>query len=543
MYRNSFHIYCTKYIWDLNTVEKKDANYFSEVPPTSVGNKILLDDYILDLGELSYKFVGNDIRVNRNSLYHEPGDYSFTVETYSNNYFLRDYFQVFDNVQNKVIKYFIELWSAGKCIFKGILNRTDIENPHTFTQGSHQIDISAIAFEKELSEYFSSVALKTYQNINWNNSTYNVTCRTFNDIIKLNFNNKITPRFTTETDGWLIAKDGRFLRANNNSPHIFIRSGYARLQEVQENVFDWFKKIIAGKGWTYYISFDDSGLNNYLDIVPLNSTGNGNQIIDTDFIIDYTPKFSAPESPAEALFVNGVAYSGGNAAFPNGHTAGKTDGGTSGFLFTRKSQLLRQDHWRTMAVAAGVQPYHLDVEDQFALSYKFLRWRNTDNDYYYFQEVNRQFANPEFRLAKDNTVYVDAGSTHPFGYRVDLSNRVESAWDTAVPYNHYDLCYIGNYSDMLFKNEVYTDSYTQMPMLKSFDYDIVNGKFYKNYSPLINELPDNMLDVNLNILDIDLLKDIKFTGSHPQYNNTTWAIREATFKWMDHQTNLLLAKL
>jgi hypothetical protein len=366
------------------------------------------------------------------------------------------------------------------------------------------------------------------------------------DMVALQFNNKVSVLTTPGTEGWFVSKDAKFIRSTNSDPFYFIRTGYARVQETGENRYKWFVKLIAGKGWTYYITFDDEGEEAFLTILPLNSSGKGTQTISTDYVCQpggFTPKFSNPESPIKAIFVNGAFYTGGDAAFPTGHTQNKSDRGASGFLFTNKHLLAAQNHWMVCTRASGIQRYHLDIDDYYANSFYYLRNTVTNEEYIEYQLQLKNIPGAKIRIERENLLYIDAGSTNPYGYRIDLSNELIMAWEPSTGFNHTDLCFIGNYADMLFKNQIFYDPVTGQPSLYSFDADVISGNLFRNIAPLMNDNSNNMLDVNLSTTDIDLLKDIHFDGSIPELHNTDWAIREAEFDDMKDESKLLLSKL
>ena len=237
MFREDYDIYCTRLTWYLTEIPRKEANYFSEYNPNR-GTKTLLNDYLLELPEISYKFVTNKLRGFKNTLSFESSDCDLMLETYSNNNFIRDYFQLFEKLTNQIVKYEIEIWKDDECIYKGIASRHTIEADMSNEDSSHEFSLQVLGFERELSEYFSNQPVIPYADLPWelHQGSSSLSLET---IIGLNFNEKLTVNLATAQQGWYIMKDGHFYRHDNASAFMFIRSGYAR---VTDNVYDYITK-------------------------------------------------------------------------------------------------------------------------------------------------------------------------------------------------------------------------------------------------------------------------------------------------------------
>lgn len=546
MFREDYDIYCTRLTWYLTEIPRKEANYFSEYNPNR-GTKTLLNDYLLELPEISYKFVTNKLRGFKNTLSFESSDCDLMLETYSNNNFIRDYFQLFEKLTNQIVKYEIEIWKDDECIYKGIASRHTIEADMSNEDSSHEFSLQVLGFERELSEYFSNQPVIPYADLPWelHQGSSSLSLET---IIGLNFNEKLTVNLATAQQGWYIMKDGHFYRHDNASASMFIRSGYAR---VTDNVYDYITKMLMGKGWTYFISFDSEGGNPAINVLSLNSSGTGTNEIEIETVRNPNIHFTDPESPVDSIFVNGCFFTGGDAAFPYGHIASKSDRGASAYIYTARHELAKLNHFQVCVVASGVQKYHLET---YSEAYEYLRWSATDEDSYQYRINRKYFPGFTNRAPRENTLYIDAGTTDNLGYRVDLSNGTETPWDTSIPFNHYDLCYIGNYADMLFRDEYYLDPETEQLSVYSFDADMRNGNFFRNYAPLMNDIANNMLDIELDGIYRDMIKDIKFikTSSRPvdtakfdldKLIDTTWALRELTINLQEDFTKLTLAQL
>lgn len=172
---NKIEILCRILQWN-TSVEYKKRSLFNTIenPPTESG-LIDLMPYCIELGEVSFNTIGDNVVEEINSLFYQAGDVNIKLSGIKNNKFLQNYFALFDMTGIlQYRQYPIEIRYEGKTIFAGIITQDSIKENFTSAIDSEIINLQIVGLEKEFKEYYSNRELLDHATVfsNINGDTY-----------------------------------------------------------------------------------------------------------------------------------------------------------------------------------------------------------------------------------------------------------------------------------------------------------------------------------------------------------------------------------
>lgn len=501
-----------------------DVNFFSNASTPVLKETLYINDYIINIGDLSFSFDNTEIENNIPALYFEDSDVNFNLSGIQNNSYLYEFFGI--NEDTTYIKYMVRIYDLDdNPIFKGVVNQDTVEEGFSPSDNSEIITFNALGFLKEFKQYYSKKILPDEGTIAW----YGNDTQTLYYILKviLFTHPSINIELENSLQDYMVNNYGVLSkdRKSTTNDWLFIKTGYYDAEKQKENCFDYLKKLSMAMGWVFYFN------NNTLYIRNRSSQNTETLQLDYNKFIEYTVKKTDRVVYDAILIKDGNMYGGADTVLYN--------------IGANKFYMINKD---------GVE--NVNVEwDSFDLyghyprvnkGHKYIREVSDDNNYYKYDLVTCVYPTPYQQwqyetkvINKQDILIIDGGKTEPYGYKYEQNNgytsRLSGSFD--LTQNPSYITFYGNYGNMLtkqtnvnewftypdyVKSKAFTNNFAKYFQIKTGNkleiiYDGIIGNMFNDVEIINNEIYDGLkyginnikYDLNENITTIELQeKDI-----------------------------------
>jgi len=531
---NKIEILCRILQWDASVEFKKRSMFNTVENPPTESSVIDLMPYCMELGEVSFNSIGDNIDEEINSLFYQAGDVNIKLTGIKRNKFLQNYFALFDMTGIlQYRQYPIEIRYEGKTIFAGIVTQDSIKENFTTARDSETINLQIVGLEKEYREYYSNRELLDHGIVfsTMNGDTYDLgwngdprseengvngrgLCRSkaLRGVLQQNFNTENLLVGNGLADKWYVNNIPQFFYnpAYNVKPW-FMRSGYLRFQQEGYSVYELFDCICNAMGWEWQIKrrpYIASNVFEY-ELLITDRKDNGNIGIEIDYqkVIEIELGYQLSKTDFEYLII------------PDGNISSNGFYHTAGNCFkmaTKKiSPIINNSvfFFHVEGDPNGYQLYPLPEPQKYAIENakaenKFdwaeIRYNGSPN-WNDNRIIERKF------IKSEKIVYLNAGS-HSNMKTVVNTRGGRNYPATSTGQDDRDLLFSGNCGSMLFRYYL-DDIGTQLLGVDYNDYS-QGATFRDNFKSLLNNINSQRLEIKYKGLLTEPKGTLKIKNSH-----------------------------
>lgn len=450
------------YSWNTNV---KDASFFNPLDRgTAFTPNLDFWDYIKidETPKLEWEREELDIGDKSVANYILPREMNFEIsgiDVLPNGQTVSDFFLM--KQDKSLVRYKVQLVENNLLFWEGIVSNENTEYVNSLDDSDQTLRVMIYGFERELMEYYKPKKLPEMQSVvalnltdyaipffnENNNQGQQMRYAFLNTFLRLLFDNN----FNVMTPGnWIIMERPHFAKVQNRSNLIWFQNGYRKVYEDEENIFNFFIKILNSMGWIF--SFDYVG--GVRQMIIKNRADEQGTIIDitSDEIQHLENKHTSPHpTVASVVLTNGTYFGGTDGA---GLMFGETilRGQRCIVITDVATTSLAAHHISDVNPPIGISPTNYNI----GTYQPFSQVVDNNNEYfeYYYSSGRDPFTNPptvfreSFVLNKWETLMLNVGE-NKVSVQVDSANKFNFNEPGGEGMSGTAMSYTGNYGSML----------------------------------------------------------------------------------------------
>jgi hypothetical protein len=477
MILENYEITCSKYVWPAGTDLDK-VNIFSDLPPLST-ETIDLKPFLIDMGEITWNLETTDEEDGKSNLYYEESDVTYELSGIVENGLLVEFFGLYRDTTTEKYLISVKEQRSGTFIHRGIVSQELIEMNYSPKADSEIIKVTAMGYLKEFKAYFSTKPMlhndtelhwdrqQNLPNVIFNSKDpthYTWGC-SMQNLLNQSFAGGVIPiNFILEEDvaDWFIIKNPCLSKRLNYiglkpDNTCWVKTSYERIKAVNENRFDFIRRLCNAMGWIFYYSDNNFYIKNRIPVEdPV--------VLDFDNVIEFTlSKLKETSDYSTVIILNGAVAVGLPIHVGGwGHTEGERMK-----IFSGLPNSPWERWWHNIPLDWNLYDSNIQTNSDF----KLQKYYNQNDDSFTWCFVTRKTSfgiysweileQNKYLVKKNETLFIDAGDSE--GWTLDTGagfrgKTFPNNFDYEI--GAQEIRWKGNYGSSLFKidstNQVFT---------------------------------------------------------------------------------------
>lgn len=535
---NNLKILCQGFTWPIGT-PIPERSFFSDTLASASTREIDLVDFLLDIGDLHYKFEDTDNQGGANQHFFESGNITLKLDgavfINSETPYMRDFFKIKEDTS--YTKYKVRLYYNDDMLFQGTVHQDGLKEMYRSDNDDQTLECLIVGFEKEWREYYRSKPLLNAQSYHWpyeiqtQIGTFPIYLTEFWKMLRDNTVNSFLPwesyNIQSEVGSWYISKHPVFKKTPLKGTWRLMQ-GYERCQLSGQSVYDWFETICNCMGWIYYFYRDKFYIR----------TRAGFNLPEVEY--DYglitaggydLGKLKPMNSFDNIMLIRGVWKRGRDRTTP-----GTVIDGPKIIIIGDKYDVNPQT-W-VFDEIEGTEGFSYFLKNR--IGYKYSTFSSEDNTVFNIANIFHpaHFEQNIVSIRKDKMLRLNTGSSGISWWSVRLDVATDGPYDDGVELGQEVACFTGCNGEQLCKVNLPTGR-----LIMGYDKYVQTPDFRANFAKFLNSSDNICMPVQLDTLVTNPFHIPRFINSGDSFlDSARWGIQAMSFDLKEDLTKFELIK-